>query len=244
MTGLTSAAAGDAWRRWTGDRDTIVAIAGPFLFLPVFAWLLLITEPSAPADATRDEKSAIVLAWLAENLPWLALRIGIELFATLAILTLLLGREHRTVGDLLRRAFTMLPMFAVAVMTSWGLVASGVIMLIVPSFYIYGRVALTGPVMAAEPGVGFVGAIARSVALTHGNGWRTFALLSVPLMAGFLAVQVIGGIDHAMRAGGGNPVARAAVEAVAALIVTSSHLARILLQASLYRRLASPRHRV
>lgn len=243
MMTLPTAAARDAWRRWKTDRETILAIAGPFLFLPMFAWLLLVKEPYAPPGATGDEKTQIVLTWMGEHVHWLALRVGIELFATVAILSIYLARDHRTVGELLRRSLIALPAFAVAVMASWGLVALGAFMFIVPGLYIYGRVALTGSVMIAEPGVGFTGAIARSVALTHGNGWRVFALLAIPLCAGFLVLQVIGSIDQAMRAANAvNPVARAIVDGVAALAAVISGLARVLLQVSLYRRLATPRH--
>ena len=246
MTTLTTVAARDAWRRWTADRGVILAIAGPFLFLPVFAWLLLVQEPTVAADATPDQKTMVVLAWLVDHLPWLALRVGFELFATLAILSLYLARGHRDVRALLVQSLGALPLFAVAVMTSWGLVTVGFLAFIVPSLYVYGRVALTGPVLVAEPGVGFMGAITRSMALTHGNGWRVFALLALPLLAGFLALQLIGGVDEAMRGAGGagNPVARAVVDGLAALAATASGLARILLQISLYRRLATPRHQV
>ncbi len=243
MTLSLTAAARDAWRRWTIERGTIVAIAGPFLFLPVFAWLLLVQEPVAAPGASNDEKTAQVLAWVVEHAHWLALRLGFELFATVAILSLFLARDHRDVRGLLLRSLTALPLFAVAVMTSWGLVMAGFLAFIVPSLYIYGRVALTGPVLVAEPGVGFTGAIVRSVALTHGNGWRVFSVLAVPLLAGFLFLQVIGGLDAAFRVGNEvNPVARAVLEGLAAVAATVSGLARVLLQVSLYRRLATPRH--
>lgn len=243
MTTLTTAAARDAWRRWKTDRETIIAIAGPFLFLPMFAWLLLVPEPYAPPDATREERTQLVLTWMGEHVHWLALRIGVELFATVAILSIYLARDHRTVGELLRRSLRALPMFAVAVMTSWGLVAAGAFLFLIPGLYVYGRVALTGPVMVAEPGVGFTGAIARSIALTHGNGWRVFALLAVPLFAGFLLLQILGSADQAMRVGQeANPIARAIIDALAGLVAVASGLARVLLQVSLYRRLATPRH--
>ena len=245
MTLSLAAAARDAWRHWTAGRGVVVAIAGPFLFLPVFALLLLVEDPQRLAQLPQQERVAAALAWFGEQLPWLAVRAGLELFATLAILSLFLARDHRDVRGLLRRSLAAWPLFAAAVMTSWGLVASGLLLFVVPGLYIYGRVALTGPVAAAEPNVGFTGAVVRSVALTHGNGWRVLALLSLPLLLGLMAVEVIGGIDRAMTAGGDpNPLARATLDGLAALAVTASHVARILLQMALYRRLAAPRHGV
>lgn len=245
MTLSIGAAIRDAWRRWTTERGVIVALAGPFLFLPVYALLLLLPEPAKLENATRQQQVAAALAWFGDQLPWVALRVGFELFATLAILSLFLARDHRDVRTLLRRSVTALPMFAAAVMTSWGLVMAGFVMLIVPGLYVYGRVALTGPVIAAEPQVGFVGAVTRSIALTHGNGWRVFAVLAVPVLVGLLAIDAIGGADQAMRTGGAaQPFTRAIIDAAAAVVVTASYLVRILLQVSLYRRLATPRHGV
>lgn len=245
MSSLATAAARDAWRRWKAERETIVAIAGPFVFLPMFAWLLLVPEPYAPPGATGDQKTAIILEWIAEHGHWLVLRLSFELFATVAVLSIFLGRDHRTVGELLRRSLGALPLFVAAVVSSWGFVAMGFLAFVIPSLYVYGRVALTGPVLVAEPGVGVIGAITRSVALTHGNGWRVFALLAVPLFAGLLALQLLGTIDQAMRAANAvNPVARSIVDGLAAVVATASGLARVLLQVSLYRRLATPRHGV
>jgi hypothetical protein len=245
MTPLIGAAARDAWRRWRRDREVILAIAGVFVFLPMFAWLLLVPEPTLPAEATGDQRTAAVIAWAGEHLHWLVLRIGFELFATAAILTFYLARDHADVRGVLRRGLAVLPTFAIAVMGSWGLVTLGVFAFIVPGLYIYGRVALTGAVLVGERGVGVAGAIARSVALTHGNGWRVAALLALPFLAGLMALQLIGMLDGAMRSAGTlNPIARALVDGAAALAATASGLARVLLQVSLYRRLASPRHAV
>ncbi len=246
MTEPIAGAAGDAWRWWRRDRETLLALAGPFLFLPMLAWLLLVPEPLVPATATAQERQALVLDWAAAHFHWLTLRIGVELFAGAAIVSLYLARDHRTVGQLLRRALLVLPGYIVAVMASWGIVAAGALALIVPGLYFYGRVALTGPVLIAEPGIGLFGAIGRSIQLTAGRGWRVSALLLATFFAGFLALQIIDALDQGLRVagGGGQPFARAFVEILAALTATASVLVRILLQIALYRRLASPRHGV
>lgn len=243
MSRLAGAAARDAWARWRADREVILAIAGVFVFLPMFAWLLLVPEPVAPPQANGDQKMQVLLAWAGEHLHWLALRIGFELLATAAILSLYLARDRTDVRGVLVRAVGVLPMFAIAVMASWGLVTLGAFAFIIPAVYIYGRVALTGAVLIAEKGVGVAGAVVRSVALTHGNGWRVAGVLAVPILAGLLALQVIGTLDHALRgADPASPVAKAVVDGIAALTATASGLARILLQVSLYRRLTTPRH--
>lgn len=245
MNPLIGAAARDAWRRWRSDRDVILAIAGVFVFLPMFAWLLLVPEPVAPPGSSGDQKTQILIAWAGEHVHWLVLRVGFELFATAAILTFYLARDAHDVRSALRRALSVLPMFAIAVMGSWGLVTLGVFAFIVPGIYVYGRVALTGAVLVAEKGVGVAGAITRSVALTHGNGWRVAALVALPFLAGLVVLQIIGTIDDAMdTAGAANPIGRALIDGAAAIAATASGLARVLLQVSLYRRLASPRHAI
>lgn len=245
MTITLAGLASDASARWRRDRGTLLALAGPFLFLPLFAWLLLLDEPVPKPGATDAERMQLVIDWAGANLHWLAARVGVELFGSLAILALYLSRGHRDVAGLLRQSLVLLPGFVAAVLASWGLVALGVFAFILPGMYIYGRVALTGPVLAAEPGVGIFGAITRSMALTRGHGWQVFDYLALTLLIGMLAAQVIGAIEVRMAAAGAiNPVAIAILDALAAAAVSATALARLLLEVALYRRLAAPRHRV
>lgn len=243
MNRLVGGAARDAWTRWRGDREVILAIAGVFVFLPVFGYLLLAAEPPRLDGLTQEERVRIALSYFSDQLPWLVVRTAVQLFGTAALLTLYLDRRGATVADVLRRSVAVLPWLAIAVISAWGLTTLGLFAFVIPGLYVYGRTALAGPVLIAERGVGFAGAIARSIALTHGNGWRMFSLMILPFLLGFLAVQVIGSIDQAMRAAGAiNPVAKVILDALAASVATIAFVARVLLEVSLYRRLASPRH--
>lgn len=245
MTITFAGLASDAWARWRRDRAVLLALAGPFLFLPLLAWLLLLEEPVPAPDATDAQRMQQVIDWASANLHWLAARVGVELFGSLAILALYLTRGHRDVGGVLRQALVLLPGFVVAVVASWGLIALGVFAFILPGMYIYGRVALTGAVLAAEPGVGIFGAIARSVALTRGYGWQVFGYLALIFMVGLLLAQLLGSVELRMAAAGAvNPVAIAVIDVLAAAAVSAATLARLLLEVALYRRLAAPRHRV
>lgn len=245
MTITFAGLAADALARWRRDRTVLLALAGPFLFLPLLAWLLLLVEPVAKPGATDAERMQQVMEWAGANVHWLALRIGVELFGSLAILTLYLARGHHDVGGALKVAVALLPGFIVAVVASWGLVALGVFAFILPGLYIYGRIALTGPVMAAEPGVGITGAIGRSIALTRGHGWQVFGYLSLTLLAGMLSAQVLGALEFRMEAAGAvSPIAVAVIDVLAAAAITACTIARLLLEIALYRRLAAPRHRI
>ena len=235
----------DAWTRWRRDRGILLPLTGVFVFLPLFAWLLLLEPPQVAENLSQDERVRLVLDWLGANLHWLAARVGIELFGGLAILTLYLGRGHRDVAGVLRAALAVFPMFAAVVLASWGLVTLGFFAFILPGLYIYGRVALTGAVLVAEPGVGLAGAIARSIALTRGHGWQVFGYLALTLMLGLLLAETIGSAQLAMSAAGGaNPLALAILNALSAAAVSVATLARLLLEVALYRRLSQPRHRV
>lgn len=245
MTITLAGLAGDAQGMWRRQRELLVALAGPFLFLPLFAWLLLVAEPQLAPDAGDAERMQAFTAWAGANLHWLALRVGVELFGGAAILALILSRRHRDMAGLLRATVAVFPAFTVAVVATWGMAALGFFAFVVPMFYVYGRLALTGAAIVAEPELGIAGAIARSVALTRGLGWRTAGYLGLTLLAGMVAVSLTGGVQEALvRAGAGGPVTAALLEAVAAAAVAAAGVVRLLLEAALYRRLARPRHAV
>ena len=236
---------GDAWARWRRDRAILLPLAGTFVFLPLFAWLLLLEPPEVADNLSQDDRVRLVIDWLSANLHWLAARVGIELFGGLAVLTLYLGRGHRDVAGVLRAALATFPMFAAAVLASWGLITLGILAFILPGLYIYGRVALTGAVLVAEPGVGLAGAIVRSIALTRGHGWQVFGYLALTLMLGLLLAEVIGSVELGIKAAGAvNPLALAILNALSAAAVSAATLARLLVEVALYRRLSQPRHRV
>ena len=235
----------DAVARWRRDRGLLLALAGPFLFLPLFAWLLLLTEPAITPEMSRDQRMDTLVAWVGPNLHWMAIRTGVEMFGSLAILALYLSRRHRNVAQLLGEAIRLLPMFAAAVLIGWGLVALGFFAFILPGMYVYGRVCLTGPVLVAEPGVGVFGAISRSIALTRGHGWQLFGYLVLSLLIGLLASELFGAVEARMAASGAvNPVATAILDALTAAAVSATNLLRLLFEVTIYRRLAAPRHRV
>lgn len=254
----------DAWARWRRDRGTLLALAGPFLFLPLLAWLLLIEEPVPAPGATDTQRMQQIMDWASANLHWMAARIAIELFGALVILTLYLARGHRDVAGVLTSALILFPRFVVAVMASWGLIALimlpasiaatvpnpvvaavGLAAFIIPALYSYGRVALTGAVLTAEPEVGIFGAIGRSIRLTRGRGWQVFGYVAMLWLIGMVAAQLLGAPEQQMQVAGAiNPVVVAIMDVLAAAAVSATTLARLLLEVALYRRLAAPRHGV
>lgn len=239
MTPLLADIAREAWARWRRDREALALVAGVFLFVPLFAWFLLIPEPVRPATATDQQAYAIVVAWIGANLYWLMLRIAFELYAAAVLLGFYLWRDHATLGALLKGASVALPGFAAAVLASWGLIALGFGAFIVPGIYLYGRVALAGPVYVAEPNVGAFGALARSFALTHNQGWRVALSLAAPLLAGVLALRLVSGIE---ALAGEGQVVTAVCAGLGAAAGAATGIAAALFKVALYRRLSAPRH--
>lgn len=255
---------GEVWARCRRDHAVLIALAGPFLFLPLLAWLLLLEAPVPKPDATDAQRMQQIMDWATANLHWMAARVGVELFGSLLILTLYLARGHRDVAGVLKTALRLFPRFVVAVMASWGLIAlamfpasivaaaaSGglaavaLFACLVPALYVFGRVALTGAVLVAEPEAGIFGAIGRSIRLTRGRGWQVFGYVALIWMIGVLIAQLLGAPEQQMAtAGAVNPVAVAIMDILAAAAVSAATVARLLVEVALYRRLAAPRHRV
>lgn len=242
MTPRLSGIARDAWALWRRDRALLVALAGPFLFLPILAWILLAPEPPLKPDMDQAARVQVVLAWIRANAHWIAARIVVEFLGEAAILGLYLGRGFETVGGLLRRSLELLPLYVLAVVATWLLMGLGAMAFILPGLYLLGRLALTGPVVVAEPGAGMTGAIGRSLALTRGFGWLIFGYLGLTFLAGMAAAEVLGGMRQGLAAAGAvNPIALSLIAMAGATAATAATLARLLLVVAIYRRLTTPR---
>ena len=78
----------DAWRRVRRDHKIVLPLAGLFLFLPQFAFYLLVPPlPKIPANAT-DAATLLapgspLVAWLTHNVGWMLLTIVPMAFGTL-----------------------------------------------------------------------------------------------------------------------------------------------------------------
>ena len=105
---------------WTRDRDLLLRIAPPFLFLPLYAVLLLLPPlPELPLTSGMGpaESEAAIATWTMGMQSWLA-RFGIVyfgaylagLYGALAIVAHFLARAA-TPGAAMRRALLLLPRY-------------------------------------------------------------------------------------------------------------------------------------
>lgn len=238
MTIDLAAALADARRLWRRDRALLLRLAGPFLFLPAFASLLLLPEAATGPAATPEAAQAAMVAWLVANAHWIAARLAIDLFGVAAVMTLYLDRGHATVGDAIGRAVRLFPAYLFAALLAWGLVLAGLLALIVPGLYIVGRMTMVGPAVVAERRVRPGEAIVRSIELTRGSGWLLLGVVAATLTAGYVVTLLLLRIEDAMIAAHAtNPVTVAILDAAAAAVATLATLARALIEVAIYRRL-------
>lgn len=243
----------NGWALWRRDRTVLAPLSGLLLFVPQWAVLLLV--PEAPRIAEGADRAAALAAWGDALSAWFAAHGALHLaalllsqFATIAVATLYLSRPAVDTGGALLRALRLLFRYLLAgllvalplgvIVWAAMVVPAGMLLAMVPIFYILGRTCLVAPVIAAEHGTGAPAAIVRSWALTRGRGIALAMLVGGITAAGQLAASVVLAIDHTLKAGGiANPVMLAIVDAGAAAATWAAALALALVEVILYRRL-------
>ena len=240
MTVNITAALRDARALWQRDRDTLLRIAGPFLFLPTFASLLLIPYVGPEPGAGQEAAQQAMLNWLGLHIHWIAVRLVIDMFGVAALLTLYLDRSHQTVGEALIRASRLFGGYLLASLLAWAIVFVGLLAFIAPGLYAVGRLTMVGPAVVAERKTEFGQAIARSIQLTRGNGWSLLGVIAAVTLAGNIATLIVLRIGEGMAAANAtNPVTVAILGAAGAAVATLTTIARVLIEVAIYRRLVA-----
>lgn len=235
----------DAWSLFRRDRDLLLRIAGPFLFLPAFALALVVPDPPMPdPEAGNSEAQAMAWAqavsdWATAHGGWYLLGYAISFFGLSILYALYLDRERPDLGGALKRSGTVLPRFLMAMILVSLPAGAGLLLYAIPGLYILGRTMMTGPAMFAEPPLGALGAVRRSLALTRGSGLTLMGLSAFTYLGGWMLGAPFLMIDRWMRESGqANPVALAIVDAGAAAAAAAAALASALIAVAVYRRLA------
>jgi len=237
----------DAWALFKRDRDLLLRIAAPFLFLPAFALALVVPDPPMPDQtAGNNEAQALawadqVTAWASTNGGWYGLAYAISFFGTSLLYALYLDRRDGApdVGAAMRRSATLFPRYLLAMLLVSLPAGAGLLLYAIPGLYILGRTMLTGPALFAEAPLGAIAAIRRSLSLTRGSGLPLMALAAFSYISGWLIGEPFMMVDRWMReTGQENPVVLAIVDAGAAAAAMAAGLAMALIAVSSYRRLA------
>jgi len=231
----------DARRLWRADRGVLLAIAGPFLFLPALAVNLLLFPAldRATAGIAPDNGPAQLQAfsaWAEASMPWmLAAQVLIQ-FGGLTTLLFYLDRDRLTVGGAMRRALRGLPIYLLAMVLVSIFSMAGLLLLVVGVFYLLARLSMVGPVIAAEREANPLAAIARSFALTRGSGIVLTGIFLLAYGATFFAQAPFGQIREWIVVHSPNPITATAVGAVTAALSAACMLALLLVQVAAYRR--------
>lgn len=236
----------DAWRLWRADAALLLALAGPFWFLPAFALTLLVPGPPAlPAQAGPGTREAVLWAdrlamWVAHDGGWYLLGSAVGGWGTLAVCALYLDRARPDAREALASGARLWPRYMLLSALSGLMALAGLMLWVLPGLYILGRLLPSVPALVAERPLGAVAAVGRGLAISKGAGLSLTALVAATFGLGWIAQQPLLALDGWLRdrPDGPNPVALATVDALAAAIATAAALTTVLLAVSAYRRLA------
>ena len=233
-----NAAWADALQLTRAHWAALVAIAGAFNFLPV----LLVNHffPLPEIAATDPNAGAVWRVFIGESAIWYVLQSFVVMIGSAAMLRLVFARGG-TVGGALMFGIMLLPVYSILVVLDGILVFLGMMLLIVPGLYLWGRLVPAGAAMVAEESRNPIQAIRRSFELTQGNGWQVFGLYVLVLLPGMvliLAIQQVSGILFILAAG--QDLGKLLTEIVLALLGAALSTLLTILSAAIYRALAAP----
>lgn len=226
------------------NRDLLTAIAGMFLLLPSILadqFMTALPEVQAKTPPSSGETLQRMTDYAAANWHVLLLHGVVTSFGVLALQSLLLRSERLTVGESLRAALAVLPVYVIANLLQSFAVLFGLFLFFVPGIYLMGRFALAAPVAAAERPGNPLTILQRSVELTKGNGWRICGLLII-IMVVMLIITIVATTLTGLLFGLMLPedIASFATSIVSGLIETALTLVVVLVSAALYRAATVP----
>lgn len=220
--------------------EILLVVAGLFMLLPAFAVVLYLPQP--PLKAFDDATMRAWNAYFASN--WFPLLLAniVTWMGQATILALLLNSRRQMVSQSLRGAVTLLFPFAVLNLITELAVFAGGFALIVPGIYLFGRLAVAGPAMLAERTSNPLDAIARSLSLSRGKGWRIAGLV---IFVWVVMSITTGALKSAIAVLLVLVVSTTAIVEVTALLSAlldaSVSLVTVVLAAAIYRQLVSER---
>ena len=231
----------DALRLTRTHWVALVAIAGVFNFFPVLLVNHFVPWPEPAPEVEPGQALAIMGAFLRANLIWFVLQSFVIMIGSAAMLRLVFARNV-TVGGALIFGAMLLPVYSIMLLLTNFAVLIGLVLLIVPGLYLYGRLFPAGAVMVAEERRHPIEAIRRSWAITEGHGWLIVALYILVALAGgvlLFAVEQLTGIVFILAAG--QELGRFLTEIVLALLTAALATLITMLGAAIYRALAPER---
>jgi hypothetical protein len=224
---------------WRGNRDLLMRVAAVFLFLPLFAARLFIATPDMGDDTiTTEQLLAILGLWYQANWVWVLLAALFQSFGIAVLLVLLIDSRRPQLGQAMAHAAALLPLLILAWMLAFLLTTAGMFLLLLPGLYLLGRTFLVGAVLVDGRSRNPFGAVATSIALTRGHGWKLFLVQAI---VGLIASVISGLFEGFETAGAAAPLLGAVAALASSAITSAGSLAMVLLQISAYRGLSADR---
>jgi hypothetical protein len=239
MTFSYNAVWADTGRLLRAHGALLAAIAGVFVFLPT---LLVGYFFALPEPATTDFNVYLreVAGYVKAHLIWYVLQSFVVMVGTAAMLRLVFP-PRVTVAGAIWFGVMLLASYSILTLMTNILVFVGLLLLLLPGLYLWGRVLPAGPAMVAEGRRNPLDALKRGFALSRGQGWAILGLLLIVLIPGAILIWVIQqlvGILFILAAGQEvgkllTATVYCALNAIFAVVMT-------MLSAALYRALAAP----
>lgn len=188
----------DALKLLSGNRETLIAIAGVFQLLPSLAFAFFVDAPAAPPEPTLAQILELSRQFYADNWYWMLLIGLITGFGALVMQIVVLDRQSPTVGEAMRIAGGVIPVYFIANILSGFAIMLGALLFLLPGIYIFVKFVLAAPVVAMERQKSPFAVLGRSWRLTKGNGLNIFIFVVVILLTASILTWVIGGLFGAL----------------------------------------------
>lgn len=179
MNSIT-AAANAAWGLWRRDAALLWPLFGVTQFLPLL--LRLLAMPPLPRLAGEAaglvDQLRVLSAYGRENLPAILLIVVLQALGR-ATLFSLYRAPARTLATAFGEALALFPRYLLIVLAVTLGTTFGLLLFLLPGFYLAGRWLLAGPAFVAAPERPSWGALAASWRLTRGHGLLLMALVAL-----------------------------------------------------------------
>jgi hypothetical protein len=217
----------------------LAAIAGVFVFLPTLL-VGYFFPPPEPQTTDPYLYLQIMGRFLKDHLIWYVLQSFVVMAGTAAMLRLVFA-PRVTVAAALLFGLVLLPAYSMLTVMTNVIVLLGLVLLIAPGLYLWGRVLPSGAAMVAEDRRNPIDALKRGFALSKGHGWAVLGLLLLVMIPGGIlvwAIEQLVGILFILMAGQElgktlTAIVYCALNAALTVVVT-------MLAAAIYRALAAP----
>ena len=170
----------------------VAAIAGALLFLPAAVEARFFPSPLPPLSLSQPEVAEWqfqMARYLESNWWWVLISTTSYLLGTLSLYLLLLS-PGITVGAALGRSFSILTFYVLLALMVGAVVGAGLMLLIIPGIYLFGKLVLSTPILAKEAPHAPLTALRLSWRRTTRPWWTAGILILIALTALLVGVAI------------------------------------------------------